>query len=81
MSYISNNFILLIRYYLLSIYIKKNVCLSVCLSVRYTFSPCNSYDHQTFHDSFLDPGEGRRPLFSEKKSILRLLQAAYVTDQ
>ena len=58
-------------------YIKKNVC----LFVRGSLSPCNSYRHQTFHNSFLDPGEGRRPLFSEKKSIIRLLQAVYVIDQ
>ena len=30
------------------------------LSVRYAFSPCNSYDHQTFHDASLGPREGRR---------------------
>jgi hypothetical protein len=41
---------------LTSIYIKKKVC----LSVRYAFSPCNSYDHQTFHDACLGPKEGRR---------------------
>ncbi len=28
--------------FLLSIYIKKNVCLSVCLSVLYAFGPCDS---------------------------------------
>jgi hypothetical protein len=33
--------------------------MSVCLSVRYAFSPCNSYRHQTFHDIFLGPEEGR----------------------
>jgi hypothetical protein len=46
-----------------SIYIKKKVCLFVCLfvcsSVRYAFSPCNSYRHQTFHDASLGPREGR----------------------
>jgi hypothetical protein len=41
-----------------SIYIKKNVCLSVCLFVRYASSPCNSYRHQTFHDTSLGPEEG-----------------------
>ena len=43
---------------LLSIYIKKKVC----LFVRYAFSPCNSYDHQTIHDATLSPMEGRRGL-------------------
>jgi hypothetical protein len=43
-----------------SIYIYKEECLSVCLSVLYAFSPCNSYDHQTFHDASLGPKEGRR---------------------
>ena len=32
--------------------------MSVCLSVRYAFSPCDSYSHQTFHDGLLGPGEG-----------------------
>ncbi len=44
----------------LSIYIYKEESLSVCLFVRYAFSPCNSYDHQTFHDACLGPKEGRR---------------------
>jgi hypothetical protein len=39
-----------------SIYIKKNVC----LSGRYAFSSCNSYDHQTFHDTSLGPREAQR---------------------
>jgi hypothetical protein len=40
---------------LVYIYIKK-----VCLFVRYAFSPCNSYRHQTFHDTSLGPREGQR---------------------
>ncbi len=32
----------------------------VCLSVLYAFSPCSSYDHQTFNDASLGPKEGRR---------------------
>ena len=44
----------------LSIYIKKNVCLFVCLFVLYAFSPCNSYGHQTFYNASLGPKEGRR---------------------
>jgi hypothetical protein len=51
----------------ISIYIKKNVYLSVCLSVRYAFSPCNSYDHQTFHDTSLGPEEGRHGVGITKK--------------
>ena len=43
----------------LYIYIYKEECLSVCLSVRYAFSPCNSYRHQTFHGTPLGPEEGR----------------------
>ena len=46
-----------------SIYIKKNVC----LSVRYAFSPCNSYRHQTFHDTSLGPEEGRHGVGITKK--------------
>jgi hypothetical protein len=30
-----------------------------CLSVLYALSPCDSYDHQTFHDASLSPKEGR----------------------
>ncbi len=41
----------------LSIYIYKRMF--VCLSVLYAFSPCNSYDHQTFQDACLGPKEGR----------------------
>ena len=47
----------------LSLYIKKNVC----LSVRYAFSPCNSYGHQTFHDISLGPEEGRHGVGITKK--------------
>ncbi len=46
-----------------SIYIKKNVC----LFVRYAFSPCNSYRHQTFHDIFLGPEKGRHRVGIIKK--------------
>ncbi len=46
-----------------SIYIKKNVC----LSVRYAFSPCNNYRHQTFHDIFLGPEAGRHGVGITKK--------------
>jgi hypothetical protein len=46
-----------------SIYIKKNVC----LFVRYAFSPCNSYRHQTFHDTSLGPEEGRHGVGITKK--------------
>jgi hypothetical protein len=42
-----------------SIYIYKEECLSVCLSVRYVFSPYNIQRHQTFHDASLGPGKGR----------------------
>ncbi len=61
----------------LSIYIKKNVCLFVRYLLRDHTSKCN----ETFHGSSLHPGEGRRLLFSEKKSMMRLLQATFVTDQ
>ncbi len=54
-----------------SIYIYKEeclfVCLSVCLSVRYAFRPCNSYRHQTFHDTSLGPEEGRHGVGITKK--------------
>jgi hypothetical protein len=41
--------------------------MSVCLSVRYAFSPCNSYRHQTFHDISLGPEEGRHGVGITKK--------------
>jgi hypothetical protein len=44
-----------------------SVCLSVCLSVRYAFSPCNGYRHQTFHDISLGPEEGRHGVGITKK--------------
>jgi hypothetical protein len=47
----------------LSIYIKKKVC----LSVRYAFSPCDTYGRETFHGTCLGPEEGRRLLFFWKK--------------
>jgi hypothetical protein len=50
-----------------SIYIKKNVCLSVCLVVRYAFSPCNSYRLQIFHDTSLGPEDGRHGVEITKK--------------
>ena len=49
-----------------SIYIKKKVCLFVCLSVLYAFSLCNSYRHQTFQEPSLGLEEGRGLLFSRK---------------
>ena len=42
--------------------------MSVCLSVRYAFSPCNSYRHQTFYDTSLGPEEGRHGVGITKKS-------------
>jgi len=42
------------------IYIYKEECLCVCLPVLYAFNPCDSYDHQSFHDACLGPKEGRR---------------------
>jgi hypothetical protein len=42
------------------IYIYKEERLFVCLFVLYAFSPCDSYDHQTFHSASLGPKEGRR---------------------
>ena len=39
-----------------SLYRKKNVC----LSIRYAFSPCNSYLHQTFYGTPLDLKERSR---------------------
>ena len=45
----------------LIIYIYKEeclcVCVFVCLFVRDALSPCYSYRHQTFHNSFLSPGK------------------------
>jgi hypothetical protein len=50
-----------------SIYVYKEECLFVYLSVRYAFSPCNSYRHQTFHDTSLGPEEGRYGVGITKK--------------
>ena len=61
----------------LSIYIKKNVC----LSVRYTFPYRTTDFDETFQELSSHPGGGRRLLFSEKKPTLRMLQAIYETDQ
>jgi hypothetical protein len=36
------------------------------LSVRYAFSPCDSYSRQTFHDGPLGPKEGRRGVKTSK---------------
>ncbi len=44
-----------------------SVCLFVCVFVRYAFSPCNSYRHQTFHDISLGPEEGRHRVEITKK--------------
>ncbi len=41
--------------------------MSVCLFVCYAFSPCNSYRHQTFHDTSLGPEEGRHGVGITKK--------------
>jgi hypothetical protein len=41
--------------------------MSVCLSVRYAFSPFNSYRHQTFRDISLGPEEGRHGVGITKK--------------
>ena len=51
----------------IDIYIYEEECLSVCLSVRYAFGPCNSYRHQTFHDTSLGPEEGRHGVGITKK--------------
>ncbi len=53
-------FVFLYRCYKISIYIYKEERLFVCLFVLYAFSPCDSYDHQTFHSASLGPKEGRR---------------------
>jgi hypothetical protein len=39
----------------------------ICLFVRYAFSPCNSYRHQTFHNTSLGPEEGRHGVGITKK--------------
>ena len=39
----------------------------VCLFVRYAFSPCNSYRHQTFHDTSLGSEGGRHGVGITKK--------------
>ena len=44
-----------LRPFRVSIYIYKEEC----LSVRYAFSPCDSYRHQTFHGSPLGPRAGQ----------------------
>jgi hypothetical protein len=69
------------RLHRISIHIKKNVCLSVCLSVRYTFPHRATDFDETFQEPSSHPGGGRRLLFFEKKSTLRMLQAIYETDQ
>ena len=58
-----------------------SVCLFVCLSVRYAFKDRTSKRAETFQKSSIDPGEGRHKFFFEKKIMLYLLQAIYVTDQ
>ncbi len=42
------------------VYIYKEECLYVCLSVRYVFSPRKSYRHQTFHGASPSPEDGHR---------------------
>jgi hypothetical protein len=58
---------ILLYFNISTIYIYKEECLFVCLSVRYAFSPCNSYRHQTFHDISLGPEEGRHVVGITKK--------------
>ena len=57
------------------------VCLSVCLSVRYTFPHGATDFDENFQEPSSHPREGRRLLFFEKKPTLRMLQAIYETDQ
>ena len=64
-----------------SIYIKMNVCLFVCLFVRYTFPHRTTDSDETFQEWSLHPGEGRRLLFLKKERILQVLQAPHETDQ
>ncbi len=47
--------------------IYKEQCLFVCPFIRYAFSPCNSYRHQTFHDTSLGPEEGPHGIGITKK--------------
>ena len=49
--------------YLLSIYIKMNECLFVCLFFRYVFGQSSSRCSQTFQESSSHPEEGRELLF------------------
>ncbi len=37
------------------------------MSIRYAFSLCNGYRHQTFHDTSLGPDEGRHGVGITKK--------------
>jgi hypothetical protein len=57
------------------------VCLSVCLSVRYAFSPCNSYGYQTFHTTPLGPKEGRRGIFRFKYRFWRRVLRGFLENQ
>ena len=63
------------------IYISKEESLSVCLSVRYAFEDRTSKCYETFQKWSLHSEEGRHVFFSEKKRILRMIQAIYETDQ
>ena len=40
-----------------------------CLSVRNAFGPCNSWHHQTFHGTYLGPGEGRQGVGRTKGEV------------
>ena len=51
-----------------SIYIYIEECLSVSLSVRYAFPHHTTDFDETFQEWPLHPEEGRRLLFSEKKT-------------
>jgi len=42
----------------LSIYLYIYRRMFVCLSVLYVLGPCNSWRHQTFHGTPIDPEEG-----------------------
>jgi hypothetical protein len=58
--------LVLLDYSLLSIYIYKEECLSVCLSVIYAFRPGKRQFSQTLHGIPLRPGEGQGVLFDSK---------------
>jgi hypothetical protein len=57
-----------------SIYIKKKVCLSVCLFVLHAFGHGATKCDQTFQESSSHPEEGQQLLFTQKDAVLRLQQ-------